>query len=227
MSEGARKPKRAPGVREGARPASTPKRIGLPQEGDLLSEDGLAVQGAAAGLLAGNERGALCYLHYTYRSDDTTHEVNRTAAVLRVPESIGFAPYLGSGRIGQPTATRCKAVELDGGGARRRRRRHQRRAGSPSSSPRRSPSGSQRNPDDFEWELRDGVLCASREGHIRDAGRSSPPSATTPPTSRRRCARSASRRSSSARRSGPRRSRRAHHVEEQARRRDARQDDLR
>lgn len=142
------------------------ERIALPTSGDLLGEDDLSVKGAAAGILAGSERGALCYLHYTYRSDDTTHEVNRTAAVLRVPESMGFVPYIGTARMGSGPHM-VKSVELDGGGSLRVDEGVNdawlRELLSPAFT-----QWLQRNPDDFDWELADGVLCASREGHVRD-----------------------------------------------------------
>ena len=78
--------------------------------------------------------------------------------------------------------------------------------GWPSSSPPRSPQWLARSPDDFDWELADGVLCVSRERPPGDGVRARRGSAPTPPTSRRRCARSASRRSTPARRSAARRS---------------------
>lgn len=165
MSEGARKP----GALEefaGAHGLVYAERLDLPTSGDLLSEDDLSVRGAAAGILAGSERGALCYLHYTERSNDTTHERNRTAAVLRVPESIGFVPYLGTARMGSANHL-VKSIELDGGGS----LRVDQGANDAWLRELLSPAFSQwlrRNPDDFEWELADGVLCASREGHLRD-----------------------------------------------------------
>jgi hypothetical protein len=142
------------------------KSIGLPKSGGLLEEDGLSVEGAAAGILSGKERGALCYLHYTYHSDDHTHEVNRTAAVVRVPESMGFVPYLAGGGtliVGRDTKTR----ELDGGGS----VRVSAGANDEWLTELFSPTFTEylaRNPDDLNWELCDGVLCVSREGHVRD-----------------------------------------------------------
>jgi hypothetical protein len=130
-------------------------KIGLPTSGSLLGESNLSVHGTAAGLVSGSERGALCYLHYTYHADDVTHSVDRTAVVVRVPESMGFAPYLGSGRggpgggsvIADSAINDTWLAEL------------------------LSPAFAEwlaRNPDDFEWELSEGVLCASRQGHISD-----------------------------------------------------------
>ncbi len=165
MSGAARKPS---GLEEYAKAhgLTYAKSIGLPKSGGLLEEDDLSIEGAAAGILSGTERGALCYLHYTYRSDDHTHEVNRTAAVARVPESIGFVPYLASGGnlvLGRDTKTK----ELDGGGSVRVA------AGANDEwlTELFSPAFTEflsRNPDDLNWELCDGVLCVSREGHIHD-----------------------------------------------------------
>ncbi len=165
MSDKARKPSALQEYAE-ANGLVYAERIGLPTSGDLLGEDDLSVKGTAAGILAGSERGALCYLHYTYRSNDTTHEANRTAAVLRIPESMGFVPYLGTARMGSGTHL-IKSVELDGGGSLRVDEGVNdgwlRELLSPAFT-----QWLQRNPDDFEWELADGVLCTSREGHVRD-----------------------------------------------------------
>ena len=57
----------------------------IPRKGGLLGQDDLGVGAAATGALPGGEPGTVCHLTYTYRSDDTTHTVERTAAVLRVP----------------------------------------------------------------------------------------------------------------------------------------------
>lgn len=167
MSGAARKPS---GLQEYAKAHGLDyaKRIDLPRSGGLLEEDDLSVEGAAAGLISGKERGALCYLHYTYVSDDHTHEVDKTAAVVRVPESIGFLPYLGSGTtvvLGRDT----KSKELDGGGSVRVS------AGANDAwlTELFSPAFCEwlsRNPAGFDWELCDGVLCASRGGHIADEG---------------------------------------------------------
>jgi hypothetical protein len=134
----------------------------LPAKGHLLSEDDLRQNGAATGDLAAGEPGTLAWLTYTYRSDDTTHTVKRTAAVLRVPESIGFAPYLGSAGVG--VALDTKKFDLEGGGsvvtANGVNDGWLAELFSPAFT-----AWLNRNPDDFEWELRDGVLCVSREGY--------------------------------------------------------------
>jgi len=145
------------------------KRIDLPTAGNLLGQGDLRIEGTAAGILSGSERGALCYLHYSYRSNDTTHDVDRTAAVVRVPESMGFAPYLGSGRMAT-TAHLVKSVDLDSG------KSVWAADGANDSwlAELFSPAFTQwlsRNPDEFEWELSGGVLCASLKGHVRDETR--------------------------------------------------------
>lgn len=139
----------------------------LPEQGGLLSEDDLEIEAAATGTLPGGEPGTLAHLTYTYRSNDTTHTVRRTAAVLRVPESIGFAPYLAGAAAamrGGPALT-TKEVKLETGG------------------PVRAAEGVDdgwlaelfspvlaqwlaRSPDDFEWELANGVLTVSRDGYL-------------------------------------------------------------
>jgi hypothetical protein len=70
----------------------------LPEEGALLSAGG-TVEGAASGALAAGLDGTLAYYTYTTSSTDsdghtsTTHH-HETVVVGRIPESIGFAPYL-------------------------------------------------------------------------------------------------------------------------------------
>jgi hypothetical protein len=133
---------------------------GLPSEGELLGRDNLVVHAAVHGQLPGDEPGTVAHLSYTYRSNDTTHTAEKTAVVLRVPESIGFAPYLGSG-----VALGTKSVELEGGGSVRAadgvNEAWLREVFSPALS-----DWLQRSPDDFEWELSNGVLCVSRDGYL-------------------------------------------------------------
>ncbi|MDX6583754.1 MAG: hypothetical protein QOI10_2938 [Solirubrobacterales bacterium] len=138
------------------------ERVELPRSGGLLSEDDLRVEGAASGDLPGGEPGTVCRLTYTYRSNDSTHTVRRTAVVLHVPESIGFAPYLGAGG---PVAMLAKSVKLESGDS-------VRAADGVNAdwlTELFSPAFTEwlhRNPDDFGWELAAGVLCVSREGYL-------------------------------------------------------------
>ena len=134
----------------------------LPAEGNLLGRDSLIVHAAVRGQLPGDEPGTLAYLSYTYRSNDTTHTAERTAVVLRVPESIGFAPYLGSGT---GVVGGSKTVDLVGGGSVRAAdgvdEGWLRELFSPALS-----DWLERSPDDFEWELSNGVLSVSRQGYL-------------------------------------------------------------
>ena len=137
--------------------------VELPAKGRLLSEDDLRQDGAATGELAEGEPGSLCWLTYTYRSNDTTHTAKRTAAVVRIPESIGFAPYLSAAGVG--VALDVKSVDLEGGGS------VIAADGVDDAwlAELLSPAFTQwlhRNPDDFRWELADGVLCVYRDEYL-------------------------------------------------------------
>lgn len=142
-------------------PADTSK---LPTDGGLLGENDLRAGAAVTGTLPGGEPGTLCHLTYTYRSDDTTHTVERTAAVMRVAESIGFAPYLASAGA-RGIALGVKVRQLDGGA----KVRVAEGVNDAWLAELFSPAFSEwlaRSPDDFDWELANGVLCASRRGHL-------------------------------------------------------------
>jgi hypothetical protein len=143
------------------------ERTELPALGSLLGRADLKQRGAATGTLPGGERGTVCQVTYTTRSDDTTTTHNRTAVVLRIPESIGFAPYLAGGEVGIGAAAGrpIQSVKLDGGG------RILADKGIDEGWLREllSPAFTQwiqRSPDDFSWELCEGVLCVSRQGHM-------------------------------------------------------------
>jgi hypothetical protein len=134
----------------------------LPRQGGLLSRDALEVGAAATGTLPGGEPGTLCHLTYTYRSDDTTHTVRRTAVVLRAAESIGFAPYLGGGPL---AGVETKTVKL----ANRTKVAAAEGIDDGWLAELFSPALSEwlaRSPDDFQWELANGVLTVSRDGHL-------------------------------------------------------------
>lgn len=139
-------------------------RDDLPAQGALLTESDLAVATLVRGKLPGGEDGSLCHLTYTHRSNDHTRTVRRTAAVLRVPESIGFAPYLAGGGI-ESIRLGTRNVKLDGGGS----IRADEGVDEAWLTELLSPAFAEwlaRSPDDFHWELANGVLCASREGHL-------------------------------------------------------------
>jgi len=137
----------------------------LPRKGGLLGEDDLRVGAAATGALPGGEPGTVCHLTYTYRSDDTTHTVERTAAVLRVPESLGFVPYIGTGASIGVGGVSLRSVKLAGGGS----LRVADGVNDAWLAELLSPAFSDwvaRSPAGFEWELAEGVLCASVSGHV-------------------------------------------------------------
>lgn len=72
----------------------------LPQQGSTLTQGSGKVEGCATGTLPGGIEGTLArftYVHKWTDSDNHTHEEDRpfTLVVTAIPESIGFAPYLG------------------------------------------------------------------------------------------------------------------------------------
>ncbi len=139
----------------------------LPPYGALLTRDKLEIGAAASGELPGGEPGTLCHLTYTYTSNDTTHTARRTAAVIRVPESIGFAPYLAT-----RSAAMRGAASLDTRGAELGKDLDLRVAEGVDDgwlNELFSPALREwvlRSPDDFEWELAEGVLTVSRDQHL-------------------------------------------------------------
>jgi hypothetical protein len=75
------------------------ERVDLPAQGKTLCENG-KVEGAATGTLPGGVEGSLIHYRYTYTytdSDNHTHSEERrfTLVVTKIPESIGFLPYMG------------------------------------------------------------------------------------------------------------------------------------
>lgn len=138
----------------------------LPPQGALLSRDSLSLQAAAQGELADGEQGTVCHLTYTYKSNDSTHTARRTAAVVAVPETIGFAPYLGGGGPpGGPLGLSTNDVELQSDVSVRAAEGIDEGWLAELFSPALS-HWLARSPDDFEWELANGVLVVSREGHL-------------------------------------------------------------
>jgi hypothetical protein len=139
--------------------------VELATSGALLSENDLKQRAAATGALPGGETGTVCHLTYTTRSNDSTRTHDKTAVVIRVPESIGFAPYLAAGETSLYLGTKTRSVKLDGGG--------QVRAADGIDeawlTELLSPAFThwlQRSPDGFGWELAEGVLCVWRDGHL-------------------------------------------------------------
>ncbi len=151
----------------------TPGSAGdLPRTGSLLTRGDLRLEGAAGGDLPGGRLGVIAHTVYTTRSDDTTTTHRHTAVITRLPESIGYAPYLliGSGFGLTAAAVRGRPVDaapdvrviaddgIDEGWLRELF----------------SPAFAewlQRSPGDFGAELADGVLVVIRESHLTDAGK--------------------------------------------------------
>lgn len=139
----------------------------LPTDGALL-ERGPTIDGAAHGTLPGGRAGTIAHTTYTTRSDDTTTTHRHTAVVMRVPEAIGYAPFLQLGRA-SGYAPEAKSFEPV-----------------PGMKVRADPGVDegwltellspafcewlQRSPSDFGAELKRGVLTVFRDGHLRDRG---------------------------------------------------------
>lgn len=139
----------------------------LPMTGSLLSVGDLDLDGAANGELPGGETGVVLTCTWETRSSDSTTTHRRTAVVIRLPESIGYAPYLRianlfgfpSGAGGLHTFEPVEGVRvvvaegIDEGWL----------------TELFSPAFCewlQRSPDDFGVELDSGVLVVAREGHL-------------------------------------------------------------
>ncbi len=143
------------------------ERGSLPAKGGLLSRASLVVHATAAGILRPGVEGTIALLTYTYKSDDDTRTKHVTAALVAVPESIGFAPYLAdvSARMhGAHAGVGVKTVKpggdiriyaddgIDDGWL----------------GELLSPAlvdWLARSPDGFGWELADGLLVATLDGH--------------------------------------------------------------
>ncbi len=142
----------------------------LPRTGSLLERGDLRLEGAATGALPGGREGVLAHTVYTTRSDDTTTTHRHTAVITRLPEAMGYAPYLQIGiRFGPAGALEAKrpfqpapgvTVIADEG------------IDEGWLTELFSPAFAewlQRNPDDFGAELADGVLVVIRGEHLSDA----------------------------------------------------------
>jgi len=139
----------------------------LPRQGGLLTRDKLEVLATARGKLPGGEIGTLALLAYEYRSNDRTHRKELTTAVIEVPESIGFAPYLsdrgarahqggGGFHVDEFEVTADVKVLADEGID----HAWLHELFSPALG-----DWIARSPADFSWELANGVLAASLDGH--------------------------------------------------------------
>jgi hypothetical protein len=90
----------------------------LPGEGATLAEHG-RVDGAATGTLEGGGEGTLAHYSYVHTytdADNHTHSTTRhfTLVVTSIPESIGFAPYLGFRSPGSDFSPLCDSTEMRG-----------------------------------------------------------------------------------------------------------------
>lgn len=158
-------------------------RVELPAQGSTLTRPGGKVEAAASGALPGGIEGILAHFTYTYSYTDsdnhTQTEVRRfTLVVTRVPESIGFLPYLGfAGRASKfdPRAGGEDMAPIDLGdregfkGA-----RAYAYAGASESwlAQLLSPALAEwlaRSDENFGFELANGVLCSGRDGYLNDA----------------------------------------------------------
>lgn len=158
------------------------ERVDLPAQGRTLGANG-KVEGAATGTLPGGVEGSLIHYRYTYTwtdSDNHSHSEERrfTLVVTRIPESIGFLPYMGfSGPASQLSAAAGgedmapidmsksevlkKATAMAYKGTRETWLAQL-----------LSPALIQwleRCDEDFGFELADGVLCIGRGGHLNAA----------------------------------------------------------
>jgi hypothetical protein len=160
----------------------TDASVALPVEGNLLSRGGQATD-AASGILPGGEPATLAHYTYTYTTNDAdgnSHTGHRsfTIVVTRIPDSIGFMPSLGfSGTKSEMSgfgAAIAESVQVDLDdypelhGARLYRYR-----GADESFTRQLVSPAlldwlARSAPDLGFELSDGVLCTSRQGHLED-----------------------------------------------------------
>ena len=87
--------------------------VELPSEGAMLTHSSGKVEGVASGALPGGGNGSIAhYVYTTTDSDNNTEHHHRTIAWTRVPESIGFVPYL-SLPASFAGGVKMKKVELD------------------------------------------------------------------------------------------------------------------
>ncbi|MGI9019296.1 MAG: hypothetical protein ACR2G3_01125 [Solirubrobacterales bacterium] len=144
----------------------------LPRTGALLGQPTLEVVAAATGRLPGGEDATIAHVTYVSKGPRGPELVPYTVAVVRLPSTAGFLPYLQ-----HTTAWEYPRLDFDRLNATRMF----------------APSGSQmstrihdgtsegllqelfspallhwlaRSPDGFGFELDHGVLCASRPGHL-------------------------------------------------------------
>ena len=139
----------------------------LPAKGGLLNRDSLVVDATATGMLRPGAEGTLALVTYTYRSNDTTHTARATAALIAVPESIAFAPYIadaGTRLQGIFAGVAAKTVK-PGGDLRLYADEGIDDAWLGELFSPALTDWLARSPDGFTWELADGLLVASLKEH--------------------------------------------------------------
>ncbi len=151
--------------------------VSLPQEGTLLTAGG-DVKGAVTGKLPGGLDGTLAYYTSTTTTTDsdghsTTHHHHNTVVVGRLPESIGFAPYLAfrgpSVTTGLGLHDDTKQVKAVGEAVKGARAFAFDGTSDAWLTQLFSPALIDwlgRSPDDFGFELSGGVLCAARSDYV-------------------------------------------------------------
>jgi hypothetical protein len=161
------------------------EHVALPREGNALGHDTGQVEGSAAGKLPGGIDGTLAHFTYSYTvtdADDHTHTVHRrlTVVVTQAPESIGFVPSLGFAGSGSELSatgsslTEVRSLDLGDDRALKDARAYVYKGSSENWVTQLfSPAlldWLARSPDDFGFELSNGVLCVARNEYLTDAG---------------------------------------------------------
>lgn len=137
----------------------------LPQVGTALTH-GNSIEGAAHGKLPGDIEGIVALLRYERRSDDHTYTERFTAVITRVPESIGFAPYMAVGGGGGHITIK---LGVDGREIAGLNVRVDEGVDEGWLTELFSPALADwvsRSRDDWGFELADGVLVTVRDGHL-------------------------------------------------------------
>lgn len=157
-------------------------RVELPRQGDLLCREG-KVEGAVTGALPGGIEGTLAHFTYTYTYTDSDNHTQTevrpfTIVVAEIPESIGFLPFMGF--TGAASKLHANAggedmapIEMDKSEVLKHAAAFAYKGTSESwLAQLLSPAMIQwleRSPDDFGFELANGVLCAGRNGYLSDS----------------------------------------------------------
>ncbi len=154
----------------------------LPEQGSTLSQGG-AVEGAASGALPGSGKGTLAHYSYVHTwtdSDHHTHSETRrfTVVVTEIPESIGFAPYLGLSGPGShfnasAGGSEVKGVDLDSKALDSYNAAVYKGTKDLWLAQLLSPAMLDwlgRSDEDFGFELANGVHCVGRSSHLAQPG---------------------------------------------------------